>query len=84
MKNCRIVRNLLLKRSCTTDREEKEKRKSEKEKEREKENCVNKAMRTIDAQSGYQILLYRNLSGLFSADLSQFLLKQLEMLEDST
>lgn len=80
MKNCRIVRNLLLKRSCTTDREEK--RKSEKE--REKENCVNKAMRTIDAQSGYQILLYRNLSGLFSADLSQFLLKQLEMLEDST
>lgn len=82
MKNCRIVRNLLLKRSCTTDREEKVKRKSEKE--REKENCVNKAMRTIDAQSGYQILLYRNLSGLFSADLSQFLLKQLEMLEDST
>lgn len=82
MKNCRIVRNLLLKRSCTTDREEKEKRKSEKE--REKENCVNKAMRTIDAQSGYQILLYRNLSGLFSADLSQFLLKQLQMLEDST
>lgn len=82
MKNCRIVRNLLLKRSCTTDREEKEKRKSEKE--REKENCVNKAMRTIDAQSGYQILLYRNLSGLFSVDLSQFLLKQLEMLEDST
>lgn len=80
MKNCRIVRNLLLKRSCTTDREEKEKS----EKEREKENCVNKAMRTIDAQSGYQILLYRNLSGLFSADLSQFLLKQLEMLEDST
>lgn len=76
MKNCRIVRNLLLKRSCTTDREEKEVKKEE----REKENCVNKAMRTIDAQSGYQILLYRNLSGLFSADLSQFLLKQLEML----